>query len=152
MPHGIGIYLTGCWAVKGYIQPLVFNDPFPQRFYQLNDGWIRWIKQPLLLLVPVCQYPCCLVELFRTIFIICITNVQDRAVANPSFCIAVALHQTVVSIQLLFVFVISQAELEIHYLQNCGNQQYKTTTKMSLQTKRRPYTRVELTSPIPPYE
>src|SRR5665213_3611597 len=92
--------------------------PFPQRFCQLNDGWICWFKQSPLLLVPVCKYPCCLVELFRTIVIIYITNVQNGAVANPSFCIAVALHQTVVSIQLLFVFIISQAELEIHHQQN----------------------------------
>ena len=63
---------------------------------------------------------------------------QDRVlrlVINSSFGIPIALHQTVIGIRLLFIFVISQAELEIHQQQNSANQQYKPTPTVSLQTE-----------------
>jgi len=75
----------------------------------------------------LCKYPCCLVKLLRAVIIIYKPNVQNGMVANPPFCIAVALHQTVVSIRLLFVFIIPQAELEMHRLQNSDSLPHKPT-------------------------
>ena len=85
--------------------------------------------------VPVCKYPGRLVKLISGVIIIYKSNVQNGTVANPSVRIAIAFHQTVVGIRLLFFFIISQAELEIHHLQKWGNRQYKTTPAVYYKTK-----------------